>query len=83
MPLAIIRGARPIAVVLALGTAACGGSDGGDTTAPTAVADDQGEVSRNMVLLDHVDVETLTGSALAAPSRSTSGCQTGYRRGSR
>jgi choice-of-anchor B domain-containing protein len=71
MPLAIIRGARPIAVVLALGTAACGGSDGGDNTAPTAVADDQGEVSRNMVLLDHVDVETLTGSALAAQVHSS------------
>ncbi len=63
MPLAIIRGARLFAVVLALITAACGGSDGGDTTAPTTVADDQGEVSRNMVLLDHIDIETLTGSA--------------------
>ena len=68
MPLAIIRGARPAAVVLALLTAACGGSDGGDTTAPTTVADDQGEVSRNMVLLDHVDVETSPGQLWAPRS---------------
>jgi choice-of-anchor B domain-containing protein len=65
MLFAIVRGPRPAALGLALAIAACGGSS--DAPTPTAVVDDHhDEASRNMALLAHIDVDTLTESAQSA-----------------
>jgi choice-of-anchor B domain-containing protein len=66
MPRRSVRGTRAAILALAVIAAACGGSGNTGTAPSTAAADDHhDEAGRNMVLLAHLDVDTLVGRGAA------------------